>query len=143
MSTTTTPGTTTKSPALYTGMRYNDAPAAIEWLGKAFGFVSQFVVPGPNGTIAHAQLTLGDALIMIGTGRPDGVMSVPKDIGAVTQSLYFCVDDLDSYYARAMAAGAEVVIDLHDTEYGSREFTVRDPEGHVWGFGTYDPKAAG
>jgi uncharacterized glyoxalase superfamily protein PhnB len=126
-------------------LRYRDAPAAVEFLCKAFGFVRHLVVPGPEGTIAHAQLTLADSMVMLGSagkGEFDRLMTLPADTGGrSTQSVYVIVADPDAHYARAKAAGAEIVIDIRDEDYGGRGYTCRDPEGHVWTFGSYDPWA--
>jgi len=124
-------------------LRYRDAPAAIEWLCRAFGFEKQLVVPNQDGTIAHAQLSFGNGMIMLGSvldtefGR---LMKQPDEIGgSETQSAYVIVSDADALYARAMAAGARIVMDIKDEDYGGRGFTCRDLEGHLWNFGTYDP----
>lgn len=125
-------------PNIFPALRYKDAPAAIEWLGKAFGFEKQFVVPGENNTVAHAQLRLGAGMIMMGSGgKPD-----PKNPWATEKyGTYAVVTEIDAHYARAKAAGAEIVRPIADTDYGSREYSVRDCEGHLWSFGTYDPYA--
>jgi uncharacterized glyoxalase superfamily protein PhnB len=126
-------------------LRYRDAPAAIEWLCSAFGFAKQAVYPNADGTIAHAQLTFGNGMIMLGSvSEKDSawgqLIKQPKDIGgAETQSAYLIVSDADAVYARAKAAGAEIVLDIKDEDYGGRGFTCRDLEGHIWNFGTYDP----
>ncbi len=121
-------------------LRYEDAPAAFEWLHRAFGFEKQMLVPGPKGTIAHAQLRYGASVVMIGTAEDDFMnMKSPKAVGAVTQGIYVQVDDVDAHHARAKAAGAEIVMEPEGTEYGSREYAARDPEGHFWSFGTYRP----
>ncbi len=126
-------------------MRYNDAPAAIDWLCHAFGFEKHLVVPGDKGTITHAQLVLGDGMIMLGSVREDEfgkLQETPRAVGGVgTQSSYIIVADADEHYARAVAAGAEVVMDIKDQDYGGRGYSCRDPEGHLWNFGTYDPWA--
>jgi uncharacterized glyoxalase superfamily protein PhnB len=122
-------------------MRYQDAPAAIDWLVKAFGLEKQLVIPNPDGTIAHAQLKFGPDFIMVGSSKEDVLgMKSPRELGGVTQSIYFYLPDIDAHHARATAAGAEIVIALKDTEYGSREYSARDPEGHLWHFGTYLPE---
>ena len=123
-------------------LRYGDAPAAIKWLEQAFGFEKKMAVNNPDGTIAHAEIRLGDGLVMLGSAKGDsfGYIS-PRDAGGVTQSIYIVLDDVDAHYRRAKAAGAEIVIDLHDTDYGSRDYSAKDPEGHLWHFGTYDPAA--
>jgi uncharacterized glyoxalase superfamily protein PhnB len=130
---------------LIPGHRYRNAPAAIDWLCRVFGFERQTVIEGENGTIAHAELTLGNGMIMLGTGKDDefgrGFKS-PQELGGIeTCSLYIVVPDADAAHARAVAAGAVVVRPLQDTPYGSREFAVKDIEGHSWSAGTYDPWA--
>lgn len=121
-------------------LSYRDAPAAIDWLCRAFGFEKKVAYDGPDGTIAHAELRLGRDYVMLGTQKDDVFnVRVPKDLGASTQTIYIVVADPDALFARATAAGAEVVRALQDTDYGSRDFSVRDPEGHVWNFGTYHP----
>ena len=126
-------------------LRYRNAPAAIAWLSEAFGFEPQLVVPNPDGTIAHAQLHLGGGMIMLGSihnnefGR---LMKQPDEIGgAATQTCYVQVSDADSVYARAKAAGAQIVIAIKDEDYGGRGFTCRDLENHIWSVGTYNPWA--
>ena len=124
-------------------MRYRDANAAIEWLCKAFGFERHLVVPGENGTVAHAQLTFGNGMIMLGSAREDEFgqrVNPPREIGGIgTQSAYVIVEDADAHYARAKAAGAEIVMEVEDQDYGGRLYSCLDPEGHLWSFGTYDP----
>ncbi|HWN20226.1 MAG TPA: VOC family protein [Gemmatimonadales bacterium] len=124
-------------------LRYRDAPAAIEWLCKVFGFEKQMVIPGDDGTIAHAQLSFGNGMIMVGSVQDSAfgrLMQQPDEIGgAETQSSYVIVSDADAIYARAKAAGAEIMLDIKDEDYGGRGFTCRDLEGRLWTFGTYDP----
>ena len=140
-------GTTTNSPStIMPALRYRDAPAAIEWLCQVFGFERHAVYPGPDGTIGHAELTLGGGMIMLGSVKDDEYGSgfkTPQELGGVeTRSAYIVVTDADAVYARAEAAGAPIVRPLQNTDYGSREFSVKDPEGHSWSVGTYDPWAA-
>jgi uncharacterized glyoxalase superfamily protein PhnB len=128
---------------IFPGLRYRNAPAAIDWLEKVFGFKRHAVHEGENGIILHAELTLGNGMILLGSGKDDeqgrGFKS-PVELGGVeTCSLYIVVPDADAAHARAVAAGANVTTPLHDTPYGSRDFTVKDPEGHSWYLGTYDP----
>jgi uncharacterized glyoxalase superfamily protein PhnB len=127
---------------LFPGIRYVNASAAIDWLEKTFGFKRQLVVPGANGTVAHAQLLVGDrGMIMLGSWRDDDFhYKMPRQVGGVTQATYLYVEDIDSHFARAKAAGAEIVIPLKSTDYGSREYSARDLEGHLWHFGTYLPE---
>jgi uncharacterized glyoxalase superfamily protein PhnB len=125
--------------------RYYNAPAAIDWLCQVLGFERKAVYPGPNGTIGHAELTLGGGMIMLGSQKDDEYgrrFKSPGEMGSMeTSSAYVVVADADVVYARSQAAGAPVVRPLQNTDYGSREFSVKDPEGHSWSVGTYDPWA--
>lgn len=124
-------------------LRYRDAPAAIDWLCKAFGFERQLVVANPDGTLSHAQLRFGNGMIMLGSvlDTPFGrLMTQPDETGGLeTQTAYLIVSDIRSVYRKAIEAGAKIVIDIQDENYGGRGFSCRDPEGHLWTFGTYDP----
>jgi uncharacterized glyoxalase superfamily protein PhnB len=125
-------------------IRYDDAPAAVRFLTDAFGFEQKLVVPGDEGTIAHAELTYGKGMVMIGSTRDDDFrLKTPHELGAATQGVYVIVEDPDAHHDRAKVAGAEIVYGLVDQEYGSREYGARDLEGHLWTFGTYDPFAQG
>ncbi|HEX3457730.1 MAG TPA: VOC family protein [Candidatus Baltobacteraceae bacterium] len=115
--------------SIYPGLRYNDAKAAIAWLKSSLGFEEHVVYPGKGESIAHAELKLAGNLIMLGTG-------------AAKSGVYIALEtpeQVDAAYARAKSAGAEIVRELGDTDYGSHEFGVRDPEGFLWSFGTYRP----
>lgn len=127
----------TKTQNIFPALRYRNGTAALEWLARAFGFEKQMVVPGPEGSIAHAQMKLGPGVIMLGSGSGKDAQN-PWD--AVLQGVYVYVADVDAHYARARAAGAEIVRELQDTDYGSREYSVRDLDGHLWSFGTYRPE---
>jgi len=126
------------------GLRYRNAKAMIEWLVEAFGFEKQAIYEGPNGVVMHAQLIFGNGMIMIGSvdnGTPSSkLLKQPDEIGgAETQTPYLVVADIDALYAGAKAAGAKMVMDLEEKEYGGKAFSCVDPEGHVWHVGTYDP----
>jgi uncharacterized glyoxalase superfamily protein PhnB len=129
-------------------LQYQDAPKAIDWLCRAFGFKRHLVVPGKEGTIAHAELTYGSGMIMLGSsgthgGGFDELVKTPAEVGGIgTQSLYVIVEDADVHLAQARAAGAQIVLDIEDKDYGGRGYTCRDLEGHVWSFGTFDPWAS-
>lgn len=132
---------------LVQALRYKDAPAAIEWLCDVFGFKKHLVVPGDDGTIIHSQLTLGNGMIMVGSIRDTEFgqyMKEPEEIGgAETQSVYMIVSDADAVYERAKGRGAEILIEIQDEDHGGRSFTCRDPGGHIWTIGTYDPWETG
>jgi uncharacterized glyoxalase superfamily protein PhnB len=115
-------------------LRYQDAKAAIDFLERAFGFERKAVMENEDGTIGHAELTHGAGMVMIGSA---GVGDPQFETGHT--SIYVVVSDPDALHERALAAGADVSRGLTDMDYGSREFSARDPEGNVWSFGTYDP----
>jgi uncharacterized glyoxalase superfamily protein PhnB len=130
--------TATVVPAL----QYQDAPAAIDFLCKAFGFEKKAVYEGEGGTIAHAELTLGNGMVMLGSVKDTeyGKLLVrPRAAGGVTMSIYCIVEDADAHFMRAKTAGAEITSEPVTQSYGGRDYTCKDPEGHVWTFGTYDP----
>jgi uncharacterized glyoxalase superfamily protein PhnB len=125
-------------------LRYRDALAAIDWLVRAFGFQKNAVYLGPNNTVAHAQLTFGNGMVMLGSASNEGeyakLMVQPDEIGLrETKGIYLVVADADAIYATAKAAGAEMIMDIRDMDYGGRAFTCRDLEGHLWSIGSYDP----
>ncbi|RZL10380.1 MAG: glyoxalase [Rubrivivax sp.] len=128
-------------------LRYRDAHQAIDWLCAAFGFERHAVHANADGSIAHAQLSLGNGMIMLGSVTPERsawsqAIRQPDELGGVeTQAPYLVVDDADEVYRRALAAGATVVIDIKDEDYGGRGFTCRDLEGRLWSVGTYEPWA--
>ena len=124
-------------------LRYRDAPAAIDWLCRAFGF-EKHAVYADGDTVLHAQLVFGNGMVMLGpadnAGEWDRHMAQPDEIGMrETQSACVVVADADAHYAQATAAGAQVVIDIADQPYGGRGYACRDPEGHLWWFGSHDP----
>jgi len=118
-----------RPPNIFPFMRFTDADAAIDWLSRAFGFRQHEVYRHDDGVVHHAEMSLGPGLVLFGQGDPS------------SQGVYVAVDDADAHYERAKAAGAEIMREVEDTDYGSREYTARDLDGHVWSFGTYKPKA--
>ncbi len=125
---------------VYPALRYIDAPAAIAWLERAFGFAPEEVYPGEPGTIAHAQLRAGTDLLMLGSARGADQTS-PQGLGGKgTTALYLCTNGIDHLYARAKVAGAVIVRPLAGVDYdASQSFTALDCEGYVWSFGGYAP----
>jgi len=129
---------------LIPSLRYKDAPAAITWLEQAFGFESHAVYDGPDGTVAHAELRFGNGMVMLGSSSNETPVRqlyvTPEEIGRrVTSPLYLIVNDCDRAYARAVAAKAEIIMEMKTMEYGGKAFTVRDPEGYLWSLGEYSP----
>jgi uncharacterized glyoxalase superfamily protein PhnB len=130
-------------------LRYKDAPAAIDFLCRAFGFERQLVYPDANdpSIILHAQLKVGSGLIMLGSTRPSPEQHLYRwttagEAGGVTMSVCLVVEDADAHFARARAEGADIVKPPYDNQgYPGRSYDARDPEGNVWNVTTYDPWA--
>jgi uncharacterized glyoxalase superfamily protein PhnB len=133
----------TPPPQVWPTLRARDARGLIRFLVDAFGF-EETVVYGEGDRVDHAQLSwpLGGG-IMLGSARDAGAEDAwplqPGSFGA-----YVVTDDPDALFARATAAGAEIISGLSETDYGSRDFSARDPEGNRWSFGTYpgEPRAS-
>jgi uncharacterized glyoxalase superfamily protein PhnB len=136
------PNNNTEAPRLYPALRYRNASKMIDWLVEAFGF-SVHARYGDGDVVHHAQLAFGSSMIMIGSARDDAYGELVGAPGSKSggRSIYVAVDDADKLYACAKTAGATIEEELPDRDYGSREFICRDPEGNVWSFGTYWPKA--
>ncbi len=125
---------TTPQPGVWPTLRATDARTMIRFLVEAFGF-EEVVVYGEGEHVDHAELAWPPGGgVMLGSRRDDPHPLVGP---ASSFSAYLVTDEPDALHARALAAGAEEVRPLQDTEYGSREFAVRDPEGGTWSFGTY------
>lgn len=126
-------------------LRYRDARTAIKTLCETFGFTEKLVVPGEDNLIHHAELALGNGMIMLGSENYDNaygrLMAAPGAGGLHAQSIFAVVPDADAVYARVKQAGMEIVMEIKDEDYGGRGFTCRDHEGHIWSVGTYDPFA--
>lgn len=121
--------------AIWPALRYDDAPAAIQFLVEAFGF-ERVAVYESGDRVDHAELRWpGGGGVMLGSASREE--STIARLPAGTGSVYVVTDDPDGLYKRAVAAGATVTGELRDEDYGSRGFTVRDPEGVHWSFGTY------
>lgn len=120
------------------GLRYKDANAAITWLCNVFGFDKHLVVPGENNTVLHAQLTFGNGMIMLGSVRESEPEVAPPG-GTISVGCCLIVNDADEVYVRVKAAGATILRDIEDQDFGGRAFSCLDPEGYTWNVGTYDP----
>ena len=130
---------TVATQSIYASFRYRDAMAAIDFLERAFGFERGDVHQGDDGTVHHAELRFAGEWIMLGSTSDGSDGRLAVETGPA--SAYVVVDDPDAHYERAVAAGAEIVRELTDEDYGSRGYTARDPEGNLWSFGTYRPQA--
>ena len=127
--------TAIEAAGVYPFFGYRNAHAAMSWLDKALGFERGEVTEAEDGSVLHAELWLGSGGVMVGSDNGSS-----SDLGDGTY-VVVAAEDVDALYARAVAAGAEVVRSVGDTSYGSRDFIVRDPEGKLWSFGTYRPQA--
>jgi uncharacterized glyoxalase superfamily protein PhnB len=117
-------------------LAYADAPAAIEFLRRAFGFKERWRMAGENGTIGHAEIELDDNIVMLASVWRDGGLATPNELGAVHSQLRCAVPDVDAHWRQARAAGAIVLDEPADQEYGERVYRAVDPEGHRWIFAT-------
>ena len=122
---------------VYPVLVYDDAKAAIDFLERAFGFERKEAHEDEEGRIVHGELRLGDAVVMVGTRGAGREPFASKPAGEAI--LYVAVEDTDSHYRRARDAGAEIIYEPVDQEYGSREYAASDPEGNLWSFGSYRP----
>ena len=139
MTAATTP---VEPPRIYPTFRYRDAAAMIGWLIDAFGFIVHARYDDDKGVVQHAELALGSSMIMVGTARDDGfgnLVGAPGPNGG--KAIYIAVDDVEAMHARAEAAQAKILEGVVERSYGSKEFICADPEGNIWSFGTYWPKA--
>jgi PhnB protein len=117
------------APNVFPGLRYRDEHAAMNWLTRAFGFQRHALFTDDDGNVVHAEMRLGPGIVMLG--------AAPECAEGFNTYVY--VEDVDTHYARARAAGAEIVRPLADTAHGSREYGAKDLDGHCWFFGTYRP----
>lgn len=114
-------------------LMYDDAPAAIDFLVRAFGFEERFRVPMPDGRVGHAEVALEGGIVMLASAWKETGMVSPRELPGVHGQVHCTVDDVDAHFARARAAGATVVGEPADA-YGSRHYRAVDPEGHRWIF---------
>ncbi|QFU09557.1 Glyoxalase-like domain protein [Rhodobacteraceae bacterium THAF1] len=122
----------TQPPTLVPYLSYVDAKAAMTFLQAAFDFATIQAFDDENGRLVHGEMKYEGAIIMLGSADARHTGSSP--------GLYIVVDDLDAHFARARDAGADIVYPPEDTEFGTRRYRCRDPEGHEWSFGTYRPQ---
>ena len=116
---------------------YQDAPAAIEFLTRAFGFEERMRMPMPDGKVGHAELTCGDDVIMLASECPEAGAQSPRALGGATCQIMCYVDGVDAHHDRAKAAGATITEGLTDKFYGDRTYAAQDPEGNRWYFATH------
>jgi PhnB protein len=120
-------------PRISPYLLYEDAGAAVDWLKNAFGFTERMRMPDDSGRVSHAELELGDGVVMLGTPGREAYKN-PKNLGGNTSFVYIYVDDVDAHFAHAKEAGAEIESEPEDQVYGDRHYSAKDPEGHAWFF---------
>jgi uncharacterized glyoxalase superfamily protein PhnB len=113
---------------------YEDVAGALDWLSRAFGFEERLRFTGADGTVTHAEMTLGDGLIMMGDPGPE--YQSPHRSGSIAAQVHVYVDDVDAHFERAKGAGAKIVSEPAEQPYGDRRYDAKDPEGQLWSFAT-------
>lgn len=121
------------SPAL----AVDGAAEAIEFYKRAFGAKERFVMPGPEGMIAHAELEIGDSVVMLSDPFPHSTVRPPKELGGTSVGVFVYVEDVDSVFEQAVKEGATVTMALEDMFWGDRFGSVTDPYGHSWSLATH------
>jgi uncharacterized glyoxalase superfamily protein PhnB len=122
----------TTYPTISPYVLYEDVAIALEFLTTAFGFTERLRYTEPDGRVSHAEVVMGDGLVMV--GQPASGYRNPKSLGGATMHVHVYVTDVDAHFATARAAGAEVGGEPQDEPYGDRRYRARDPEGHEWFF---------
>lgn len=123
--------------SIYPTLRYDDPKAAIGFLTSVFGLTEEQTSTADDGSVGHAELSWDGGVIMLGSrSDPRGQFDTGRAV------LYLPVDDVGAHHGHAVAAGAQIVQELTDQPYGSREYAALDTEGNVWCFGTYRPKVS-
>ena len=120
-------------------LAYADARAALDFLARAFGFEERFRMDMPDGTVGHAEIGLGDEVVMLASEWQAGGVVSPLSLPALHAQIFVRVDDVDAHHERARAAGATIAAEPADQEYGERTYRAIDPEGHRWIFGAPIP----
>ena len=115
----------------------DDAAQAIEYYKKAFGATEHSRMEGPDGKIAHAELKIGDSMLMLSDPFPHSATRPPKEVGGTTASVFLYVDDVDAVVRQAVEAGASVTMEVADQFWGDRFGVITDPFGHVWSIATH------
>ncbi len=126
-------------------MRYKNASAAIQFLCDAFGFTKYFIHQEEDGTVPHAQLLFGNAMIMVSSekdnefGKLVGTPNAHNGINTMSPYIILSDSEIEKHYQKAKTEGAEIVYDLKEEAYGGKAYSCKDPEGYLWNFGSYDP----
>lgn len=124
-------------------LRYDNANTAVEWLCSVLGFQEHNVYRDEQGNVVHAELRFGDGIIMIGPNAATEfgkLIKQPREIGnCESQMCFIFVADVAAHFEKSKQHGAEIVTPLKKQDYGASDYVCRDPEGHIWSFGDYDP----
>lgn len=116
---------------------YEDAPAAIAFLCKAFGFEEQYRIEMGDGRLGHAEVTLNGNVLMLASAYREMGLHSPADLSGAHAQVHVEVDDVDAHFSRAREAGATIAAEPADQPYGDRNYRATDPEGHHWIFSTH------
>ena len=115
----------------------DDAALAIAFYGRAFGALEVLRFTDPGGKIGHAELEIGDSVVMLADPFPHASITPPSEVGSTTASICMYVEDVDAVVRKAVAEGATITEELEDKFWGDRFGTITDPFGHVWSIGTH------
>jgi PhnB protein len=115
----------------------DNAAEAIEYYKRAFGAKERGRMDAPGGTIGHAELEIGDSLVMLSDALPQFATRPPKELGGTSVSVMLYVEDVDAVVKRAVDAGATIEMDVADQFWGDRFGVVQDPYGHLWSIATH------
>lgn len=123
---------------------YKNPEAVLQFLKNAFGFSEHAIYRNDKNEIQHGELVLGNAMVMISPANNETEFGkhtrTPSEIGGFnTQSLYIIIEEIDAHYKKAKVAGAEMIRDIKDEDYGGRGYSCKDTEGNIWSFGSYNP----
>lgn len=119
-----------QSPTIVPYLSYTSGQAALDFLTEGFGFKKNFAQFDDSGALVHAELALGNGVVLIGTA----------DLPHGSPGIYIVVHDVQAHFEQAKLMGAEIVFEPETTEWGTQRYRCRDPEGHEWTFGTYQPQ---
>jgi len=115
----------------------DDAAEALEYYKKAFGAKERGRMEAPDGKIGHAEIQIGDSLVMLSDPFPQATTRTPKELGGTTASVFLYVEDVDAFVQKAIDAGATVTMEVADQFWGDRFGTITDPFGHSWSVATH------
>jgi PhnB protein len=123
--------------SLNPSLAVDDAKRAIDFYKQAFGATERMIMPGPDGKIGHAELEIGDSVVMLADPMPQSATKPPKELGGCTGGLLLYVEDVDAVVQKAVDNGATIAMPVEDMFWGDRFGTITDPFGHVWHVATH------